>query len=166
MEVQARIGSNRITDRFGDNNGRRFRLSAETGGEINGAAYGGIIETFGRAYITDDGAARVYSNPEAVHVLLAGSVGLVSAIENAQRAKATLTDHIGAIENRHHAVTAKFVDVSTIFVHDLDLPGEKRADQREQFVGFGFLRKGCKSAQVGKADCKILFLWGSERSRL
>src|SRR5687768_7274512 len=97
-----------------------------------------------RTDIADHGAARVDADSEAVNVVGSARGALVArAIEYAERAEATLHDHIRAVENRHHTIAAELVDVAPMPVNDIDLLGQQSADHRKQFSRRGALGKRC-----------------------
>ena len=50
-------------------------------------------------------------------------------VENLQSAKATLEDHLGTVEDRHHAVAAELVHVTATLVNEVNLFGKRFTDQ-------------------------------------
>src|SRR6266705_2176562 len=100
------------------------------------------------------------TDSESLNVLGAGRVLHSSAVEDTQRAEAALKNHSGAFKYCHHTVAAKLVNVSAVLMNEADLIGKKRADERKQLLGLGFLGESGESAHVGEANCEILFLRG------
>src|SRR5687767_4425428 len=64
VESQSGVVTNGVSHRLRDNDGRRLRLTAETGGQIDRASDRGIIEVLRRPDISDHGAARVDTDAE------------------------------------------------------------------------------------------------------
>ena len=129
MELEAFVGCNRIAHRLRDGNGCGFGLTAEAGGKINGAADCRIIEVLRRSDIADHGASGVNADTKAPDIFKVGGVFHVRDVDDAERAEAALKNHVGALEDRHHAVATEFVDVAAVLVNEIDLLGQQRADQ-------------------------------------
>src|SRR5204863_5529821 len=103
LKAEARIGSGGVANGFGNRDGRGFRLTAEACREVDIASNRGVVEMLGRAEVADHGTAGVDPDAKTADLFVADEVFNAGAIENTQCAETALSNHVGAVEERHHA---------------------------------------------------------------
>ena len=70
------------------------------------------------------------------------------------------------IEDRHHAVTAKFIDISPVLVYQRYLLFELCAQVPEKFSRLHLFSKRGEAANIGEKNCEFALFRRGRRARL
>src|SRR5262249_46400125 len=120
---------------------------------------------FRRTDVPDDGAARMNSDPKTADVCSDSGILNPFAIEHIESTGTTLKHHVGAIENGHHSVASKLVDVAAMPMNNVDLFCEQRTHQLKEFVRFHLFGKSGEITHICETDGELALLGRRQISR-